>query len=214
MVPEKCGRFQEGFPVFPEESSIYFVLAPFFWGEWGPKPVVVSSGDEGRHWTTCLHRRWKLMKIVSQYWLGLKKILQSPRPGLPGRLCQLNIWKTRNPSQCTVLIWISNPGKQKTCFSEWMIHVFAVCFVVNCMLLQCCCDMFSLAAGRDQVELIMLMDKSKNTSYDRIHLRGCQFCLMSILQFGLLLSTTILLVPPNPLNLPMKVITFSTRSKV
>lgn len=72
-----------------------------------------------------------------------------------------------------------------------MIHVFAVCFVVNCMLLQCCCDMFSLAAARDQVswtshsnqeiELIMLMDKSKNTSYDRIHLRGCQCCLMSIL---------------------------------
>ena len=118
-------------------------------------------------------------------------ILQSPRPGLPGRVCQLNIWKTRNPSQCTVLIRISNPGKQKTCFSEWMIHVFAVCFAVNCMLLQCCCDMFSLAAARDQVswtlhsnqeiELIMLMDKSKNTSYDRIHLRGCQCCLMSIL---------------------------------
>lgn len=72
-----------------------------------------------------------------------------------------------------------------------MIHVFAVCFAVNCMLLQCCCDMFSLAAARDQVswtshsnqeiELIMLMDKSKNTSYDRIHLRGRQCCLMSIL---------------------------------
>lgn len=141
--------------------------------------MVVSSGDEGRHWTTCLHRRWKLMKIVS--------------PGLPGRVCQLNIWKTRNPSQCTVLIRISNPGKKKkTCFSEWMIHVFAVCFAVNCMLLQCCCDMCSLAAARDQVswtsfskkeiELIMLMTSPSTPvmiefTYEVASVVGCLFCI-------------------------------------
>ena len=50
QLPSCGGRFQEdrNLPVFPE-SSIYFLVAAFFWGEWGPKPVVVSSGDEGRH---------------------------------------------------------------------------------------------------------------------------------------------------------------------
>ena len=40
-----------GFPGFQYSLSlkIYFLVAAFFWGEWGPKPVVVSSGDEGRH---------------------------------------------------------------------------------------------------------------------------------------------------------------------
>jgi len=51
QLPSCGGRFQEdrNLPVFPE-SSIYFLLAAFFGGKkWGPKPVVVSSGDEWRH---------------------------------------------------------------------------------------------------------------------------------------------------------------------